>query len=162
MNCSYIFKIPCVILCFLILIQTGLAAQSPNDTHYPEISKVFGYRGVVFQNALGINRDNITFFDKWDFYSIGFPVKITRATPGKIKLELEVVPVLKPYLNSCLLNKVLLSLHPGLYHLRGEEYIGFGSAFESDECQVGFTSWLIKDFKCGNKTDSFIELVAPA
>jgi hypothetical protein len=155
------------ILCFILsLFLFGLNrsnAQAAKDTSKIESSKVLGYHIGVVQIAFGMNNGKTTFLDKLDFYSLGFPVGITLKTPGKLKFDLEFVPVLKPYINSSTPYSVHLLFHPGvLYPLDHGWTLGFRLAFETGEGQIGFTPLINKGFKLDNGSVFFIELVAPA
>jgi hypothetical protein len=152
-----------IILSFLFLVQNSPVAKGIWDTNIPESSIVLRYHVGIVQIALGVKRGNITFLDKLDFYSLGFPVGITLKTPGKIKFDLEFVPVLKPFINSGNPYSVLLLIYPSnLYALWEVWTFGFRLAFKTGEGQIGFTPLLNKGFKCSNSTSFFIELVAPA
>jgi hypothetical protein len=146
----------------LLMTCSGLRAQMNKDTLHTESSKVLGYHFGVVQIIFGVNKGDLTFLDKLDFYSLGFPVGVTFKTACKLKFDLEFVPVIKPYVNSDLPYSVHLLFHPGfLYPLEGGWTLGLRFAFETGEGQLGFTPLLNKGFKLHNGSTFFIELVAP-
>lgn len=60
------------------------------------MQKLSGYHIGLVQILFGVHKSEITFLDKSDFYTIGFPMGITLNTWSRLKIDLEIVPVIKP------------------------------------------------------------------
>ncbi len=145
--------------CFLL--NQALRAQE-NGASEEHLSKIAGYHIGVVQILFGVHKSEITFLDQSDFYSIGFPMGVTFNMPGKLKFDLEFVPVINPYLEEDRPYDVHLLFHPGfLYPLQKNYTIGLRLAFENGEQQFGFTPLINKSFALGKQTHFFIEFVAP-
>ncbi|MBP8725114.1 MAG: hypothetical protein KBF37_08475 [Saprospiraceae bacterium] len=123
---------------------------------------VAGYHFGVVQPILAINKGDVNYFYETDFYAIGFPMGITLNTPGKVKFDLEFVPLFKPYADTDKPYEVHLLFHPGfLFPLGGGFTFGMRLAFETGVGQFGLTPLLNKGFSIGDGTVFFLELVAP-
>ncbi|MEI2695442.1 MAG: hypothetical protein V9E90_10255 [Saprospiraceae bacterium] len=130
----------------------------------PEIGmqKLSGYHIGIVQILFGVHKSEISFLDKSDFYTIGFPMGITLNTGSRLKIDLEIVPVIKPYLEEETPYNVHLLYHPGiLLPLKNNYTLGFRLAFEAGENQFGFTPLINKSFALSKNYNFFIELVAP-
>ena len=153
------------LICLIILMTTIIYSANTQDTIQnvkPEVSKVAGYHIGVVQIMFMHNNGETTFFDRTSVYSVGFPFGITLNTLGKIKIDMELVPFINPYIYSNLPYKIHLLYHPGiLYPLKNGWTLGLRAAFEIGEGQFGFTPLINKAFKNNNGASFFIELVAP-
>ncbi len=108
------------------------------------------------------NNGETVFFDRTSIYSVGFPFGLTFNTSGKIKIDLEVVPFINPYIYSDKAYEIHLLYHPGiLYPLNNGWTLGLRAAFEIGEGQFGFTPLINKSFKRDKGAQFFIEIVAP-
>ncbi|MBK9736355.1 MAG: hypothetical protein IPO92_15915 [Saprospiraceae bacterium] len=148
------------ILIFCLFPQGN--AQDTLGNKQALIPKVAGYHIGVVQLFFAHNKGETVFFDRNSNYTIGFPFGITLNTPGKAKIDLELVPFINPYLFSDRPYKIHLLYHPGiLYPLNNGWTFGLRAAFEIGEGQFGFTPLINKAFKNKNGYTFFIELVAP-
>lgn len=139
-------------------LPLNLNFVSPNQ----DTPLVKSYHIGVVQVFMASNRGEVTFLDKQDFYSIGFPMGISFKTPGKAIFDLEFVPVIKPFVNTNLPYSVHMVFHPGiLIPLDDGWTFGFRLAFETGVNQFGFTPLINKGFKIGKNTVFFLELVTP-
>ncbi|HRG69497.1 MAG TPA: hypothetical protein PLS73_11655 [Saprospiraceae bacterium] len=150
------------ILGFLFVsFNTFLQAQEIIKAEDP-VTKFAGYHVGVVQILFGVHKSELSALDKSDFYSIGFPMGLTFNTGCKLKIDFEIVPVVKPYLQEETPYKVHLLYHPGiLVPLNKNFTFGLRLAFEAGENQFGFTPLLNKSFALGKRSIFFIELVAP-
>ncbi len=159
------YRLFCKILFLCLLMNSSIQAQvdtSSGGMDDKNTSQVKGYHIGIVQIIFGVNRGDLTLIDKRDFYSIGFPMGVSLNTHGKVIIDFEVVPVIKPYINSSTPYSVHLLYHPGILCPLGNGWtFGFRLAFESGQGQFGFTPLLNKAFEIGNKTAFFVELVAP-
>jgi len=160
------YKVLCnlLVLCFInttsLNSQAEIVAETAEKT---ESSLVKGVHIGIVQIIMGLNKGEVTYFDKNNFYSIGLPVGISFSTKGKCVFDLEFVPVIKPYINSSHPYDVHLLFHPGiLFPLNHGWTLGLRLAFETGQGQFGFTPLLNKAFKIKNNVVFFMELVAPA
>jgi len=145
------------------IISTKVTAQESEKKMSDPISVLAGYHVGVVQIMFAANKGNFTTLDKYDFYFIGFPIGITFNTAGKLKFDLEFVPVVKPYFNSGVPIQVHLLFHPGILYPLGNGWtFGFRLAYENSVNQIGFTPLINKGFKRKNNSVFFLELVAPA
>ncbi|HLF63561.1 MAG TPA: hypothetical protein VI603_07405 [Saprospiraceae bacterium] len=151
-----------VFLISLVLFCVSLHAQDTATDQDPVMPKLSGYHVGVVQIVFAANGDGTKFLDQTSFYSIGFPLGVTLNTSGKVKVDLEVVPFVKPYVQTDLPYKVHVLYHPGvLFPLKHGWTFGLRLACESGQGQFGFTPLVNKAFKIGEQTVIFIELVAP-
>lgn len=152
-------------LSLLVLMTFFFIEAETQDTinfNKNEVSKVAGYHVGVVQIVFSHNNGETVFFDRTSVYSVGFPFGITLNTPGKVKVDLELVPFINPYIYSDKPYKIHLLYHPGiLYPLKNGWTIGLRAAFEIGEGQFGFTPLINKAFKNSKGYAFFIELVAP-
>lgn len=153
-----------------ILLFIGLYMFNFNPIHSQdsiEMKKtntqiVAGYHFGVVQIVGAMNKGEFTFLDKYNFYTIGFPFGVTFKTPCRMLVDLEFVPVIKPFASTDIPYQVHLLYHPGvLFPLKKGWTFGLRLAFESGEGQFGFTPLLNKAFKFKNNGAFFVELVAP-
>ena len=145
------------------IISTKVTAQESEKKMIDPVSVLAGYHVGVVQIMFAVNKGNFTTLDKYDFYFIGFPIGITFNTAGKLKFDLEFVPVIKPYFNSGVPIQVHLLFHPGILYPLGNGWtFGFRLAYENSVNQIGFTPLINKGFKRKNNSVFFFELVAPA
>jgi len=108
------------------------------------------------------NNGETVYFDRTSVYSVGFPFGITFNTKGKIKIDLELVPFINPYIYSDRPYKIHLLYHPGILCPLGKDWtFGLRAALEIGEGQFGFTPLINKAFKFKSGNAFFIELVAP-
>ena len=151
--------------CLLILFFTTLIIGNTQDTiktDVKEISKFSGYHFGVVQILFSHNNGETVFFDRTSIYSVGFPFGLTFNTSGKVKIDLELVPFINPYIYSDKAYKIHLLYHPGiLYPLKNGWTLGLRAAFEIGEGQFGFTPLINKSFKNKKGAAFFIEFVAP-
>lgn len=146
----------------VIIYITGVFAQDSTKTNSMNTSKIEGYHAGVVQILFMHNKGETVFFDRTSVYSVGFPFGITLNTKGKVKIDLELVPFINPYIYSDLPYNIHLLYHPGiLYPLKGGWTLGFRAAFEIGQGQFGFTPLINKAFKNINGSVFFIELVFP-
>ncbi|MBK8055932.1 MAG: hypothetical protein IPK35_22350 [Saprospiraceae bacterium] len=142
-------------------IMVGLS-QDTTKVDLPIKPKIDGYHVGVVQILFSHNNGETVFFDRTSVYSVGFPFGITLNTTGKIKIDLELVPFINPYIYSNLPYKIHLLYHPGiLLPLKDGWTLGLRAAFEIGEGQFGFTPLINKAFKNKKGSAFFIELVAP-
>jgi hypothetical protein len=128
----------------------------------PSISKISGYHVGVVQIIFAHNNGETIYFDRTSVYSVGFPFGITFNTKGKLKIDLELVPFINPYIYSDRPYKIHLLYHPGVLYPIGNDWtLGLRAAFEIGEGQFGFTPLVNKTFKLKNGNTFFVELVAP-
>lgn len=147
------YRILCTIFCIGLFSSNMVKAQS---------DKLAGYHVGVVQIAFAVNKGEVTFMDKAEFYSIGFPFGVGFKTSGKAIFDLEFVPVIQPFIDLNRPYNVHLLFHPGiLFPLNGGWTFGFRLAFETGVGQFGFTPLLNKAFKISDNTVFFAELVAP-
>ena len=83
----------------LCIFCIEIKAQDSDKKMEESSSLLAGYHAGIVQIMFAVNKDNFTTLDKYDFYFIGFPFGITFNTPGKLKFDLEFVPIIKPYFN---------------------------------------------------------------
>jgi hypothetical protein len=151
-----------MLILFFILVSYGVNGQDTIRTEVKEISKFAGYHVGVVQILFAHNNGETVFFDRTSVYSVGFPFGITLNTTGKIKIDLELVPFINPYIYSNLPYKIHLLYHPGiLLPLKDGWTLGLRAAFEIGEGQFGFTPLINKSFKNKKGSAFFIELVTP-
>lgn len=149
---------------FLVLtvMNSFTNAQDSIVVEQPGLPKVAGYHVGVVQIIFAHNNGETVYFDRTSVYSIGFPFGITFNTKGKLKIDLELVPFINPYIYSDRPYDIHLLYHPGiLYALNHGWTIGLRAAFEVGVGQFGFTPLINKSFKCKNGNAFFVELVAP-
>lgn len=151
---------------FLILIfisvSYGVNGQDTIRTEEKEISKFAGYHVGVVQILFAHNNGETVFFDRTSIYSVGFPFGLTFNTTGKIKIDLEFVPFINPYIYSDKAYEIHLLYHPGiLYPLSNGWTLGLRAAFEIGQGQFGFTPLINKSFKRDKGAIFFFEIVAP-
>jgi hypothetical protein len=151
---------------FLILIfisvSFGVNGQDTIRTEEKEISKFAGYHVGVVQILFAHNNGETVFFDRTSIYSVGFPFGLTFNTTGKIKIDLEFVPFINPYIYSDKAYEIHLLYHPGiLYPLSNGWTLGLRAAFEIGQGQFGFTPLINKSFKRDKGAIFFFEIVAP-
>lgn len=155
-------KVQLFILGLFVFFLNQIHSQDTNVAEKISSPKVLGYHFGVVQIAFAINKGDVIYLDKYDFYTIGFPFGISLKTPGKAIIDLEFVPVIKPYLTTETPYNVHLLYHPGiLYPLKKGWTLGFRLAFESGEKQFGFTPLINKAFRINEGSVFFVELVAP-
>ncbi len=147
------------------IILIGLVCGNTQDSIKVEIvpaSKISGYHvGVVQIIAMHSNGETV-YFDRTSVYSVGFPFGITFNTKSKLKIDLELVPFINPYIFSDRPYKIHLLYHPGVLYPIGKNWtLGLRAAFEIGEGQFGFTPLINKAFKLKNGNAFFTELVAP-
>jgi hypothetical protein len=147
----------------LCIFCIEIKAQDSDKKMEESSSLLAGYHAGIVQIMFAVNKDNFTTLDKYDFYFIGFPFGITFNTHGKLKFDLEFVPIIKPYFNSGVPIQVHLLFHPGILYPLGKGWtFGFRLAYENSVNQIGFTPLINKGFKRKNNSVFFLELVAPA
>lgn len=86
-----------LLLAYLVSSCSFFFAQESVITPAPVQSKVAGYHMGVVQIIFATNSEGTSFINESNFYSIGFPMGITLNTSGRAKIDLEIVPVLKPH-----------------------------------------------------------------
>lgn len=150
----------------VVIILLGLSKMAAQDTLSQMMtcnSKLAGYHIGVVQILCAVNHGEVTWLDKSDFYSIGFPMGITFNSKGTSKFDLEFVPVLKPYAGQeDKPYEVHFVVHPGiLFPMKHGWTFGLRAAFEVGDGVFGFTPLLNKSFGSGDRSHFFIELVAP-
>jgi hypothetical protein len=146
----------------IFLFLSGITAQDLTIINPPVKTKINGYHVGVVQILFATNKGETVFFDRTSVYSVGFPFGITFNTAGKLKIDLELVPFINPYIYSDLPYNIHLLYHPGiLYPLKGGWTLGMRAAFEIGQGQFGFTPLINKGFKTGKGTTFFIELILP-
>jgi len=149
-------------LIFMASIYGSIVAQDAIKTTERVMPKLAGYHIGVVQLIYSVNKGETSFLDENNFYTIGFPVGLTLNTGGKVKVDLELVPFIKPHIETDLPYQVHLLYHPGvLFPMQHGWTFGFRLAFEAGEGQFGFTPLLNKSFKISEKSVFFMELVAP-
>ena len=131
----------------------------------PEMAKKIGLNGVHFGfvQPLWIHKKDTSFWltDK-ENYIIGFPMGLNLSTAGKLLLDFEMVPFIKPFLDKNDQLSVHLLLHPGILYPLGNSWtLGLRAAFEIGQNQAGFTLLVNKSFPIMKNTRGFIELVFP-
>ena len=150
------------LFCLTVLLGVPAYAQPfKKDTVIRPAIK--GYHIGVVQPIFAIHQNKARYLTEYDFYSIGFPFGLTLNTSGRLLIDLELVPFIKPYADDA--GKpydVHLLYHPGvLYPLGAGFTLGLRAAFESGQDQFGFTPLINKSFKIGPAGSIFIELVFP-
>lgn len=149
--------------CLSILFQFNSVCQTQNPSDTCKAQMVKGFHIGVVQPLFAIHKNTMDFVNEYDFYSIGFPFGITLKTSGKLLIDLELVPFIKPYINDdSKPYAVSLLYHPGvLMPLRHKFTVGLRAAFEPGNNQFGFTPLINKGFKLNHETTFFVELVFP-
>ncbi|MFZ1750175.1 MAG: hypothetical protein WAU01_08290 [Saprospiraceae bacterium] len=151
-----------IVLLALATVFSYACAQDSTVIERPELPKVAGYHAGVVQIIFAHNNGETVYFDRTSVYSVGFPFGITFNTKSKLKIDLELVPFINPYIYSDRPYRIHLLYHPGiLYPLHHGWTLGLRAAFEIGEGQFGFTPLINKAFKCKNGNVFFMELVAP-
>lgn len=149
-------------LSFLASAFSYIVAQESVIVIPTSTVKVAGYHLGVVQIIFATNKEGTSFMNESDFYTIGFPMGITLNTSGRPKIDLEIVPVIKPHAASDEPYESHLIIHPGiLFPMKYKWTFGLRLAFETNEGQFGFTPLLNKAFKLGEHSVFFAELVAP-
>ena len=150
-----------LLILFAFVLNNGVS-QDTLDLQSSGVSKLAGYHAGVVQIIFSHNNGETVFFDRTSVYSVGFPFGITLNTSGKLKIDLELVPFINPYIYSDRPYKIHLLYHPGiLYPLKDGWTLGLMAAFEIGEGQFGSTPLINKAFKINKGTAFFIEFVAP-
>ncbi|HMR86819.1 MAG TPA: hypothetical protein PKD51_01630 [Saprospiraceae bacterium] len=151
-----------MLILFFILVSYGVNSQDTIRTELKVISKFAGYHVGVVQILFARNNGETVFFNRTSIYSVGFPFGLTFNTSGKIKIDLEIVPFINPYIYSDKAYEVHLLYHPGiLYPLSNGWTLGLRTAFEIGQGQFGFTPLINKSFKRDKGSIFFFEIVAP-
>ncbi len=151
-----------MLLFFFISVSNGVNGQDKIIAEVKENSKFAGYHIGVVQIIFAHNNGETVFFDRTSIYSVGFPFGLTFNTSGKIKIDLEVVPFINPYIYSDKAYEIHLLYHPGiLYPLSNGWTLGLRAAFEIGQGQFGFTPLINKSFKRDKGAMFFFEIVAP-
>lgn len=126
-------------------------------------SKLIGYHFGYVNVFCSVKSGDLRWHDRYDLYSMGFPMGITLRTPGKLLVDFEAVPFIQPFLASDEPFQVHLLWHPGvLLPLSRGWALGLRAAFETGVGQFGFTPLVNKAFKISQSTALFVELVLPA
>ncbi|MDZ4708816.1 MAG: hypothetical protein SH818_10500 [Saprospiraceae bacterium] len=155
-------KFSSVLVVILVFFLSHVRGQDSLACINSRAEIIKGYHIGVVQPLLSIHQGKIQYVNQVDFYSIGFPLGITFNTSGKMLVDLEFVPFVKPYLNDVKLYEVNLLFHPGiLMPLGGGFTFGLRAAFEIGQGQFGFTPLLNKSFKLKSGKVFFLEGVAP-
>ena len=124
---------------------------------------LLGFHVGIVQPVFSVQRGNLNWLDRFDLYSIGFPIGLTLNTGGKLLFDFELVPFIHPYLQSEQAYIVHLLIHPGVLLPMGHGWtLGLRAAFEAGVNQFGFTPLLNKGFKMKSGKVLFFELVLPA
>lgn len=145
-----------------LLISANINAQDSLKTEMDIKPKFEGYHVGVVQLLFSHNNGETVFFDKTSVYTVGFPFGLTFNTSGKLKIDLELVPFINPYIYSDKSYDIHLLYHPGvLYPLKKGWTLGLRAAFEIGVGQFGFTPLINKSFDFYKNTKFFIEIVAP-
>lgn len=160
---SSLMKKTGLLLVILLWVLRSVHAQDTMHVMEPPVSKLAGYHIGVVQILFAANHGEVTWLDKSDFYSIGFPMGVTFNSKGSSKFDLEFVPSLKPYAGQeDKPYEVHFLLHPGiLFPMKHGWTFGLRAAFEVGDGVFGFTPLLNKSFGSGDRSHFFIELVAP-
>jgi hypothetical protein len=148
-----------------IFIQYGQAQLKQEKATDPPVnqSKLVGYHFGFVNVFCSVKDGDLRWHDRYDLYSIGFPMGLTLRTPVKLLVDLEAVPFIQPYLASDEPFQVHLLWHPGvLLPLSKGWTLGLRAAFETGVGQFGFTPLINKAFKISEQTSLFLELVLPA
>lgn len=145
-----------------VFMTAGLQAQ--DSINLPEFPKnpVKGYHIGIVQPLISIQEGEVTNLLDYDVYSVGFPIGISLATPGKAIIDMEVVPFVAAALELRQNYEVHLLYHPGILYPLGSGFtLGLRLAFESGKGQFGFTPLINKSFPITKNTKIFFEIVAP-
>lgn len=145
-----------------VIMTIGLQAQ--DSIKLPDFPKnpVNGYHIGIVQPLIFIQEGEVTDLLDYDVYSMGFPIGISLATPGKAIIDIEVVPFVAAALEFRENYEVHLLYHPGILYPLGSGFtLGLRLAFESGKGQFGFTPLINKSFPITKNTKFFLEIVAP-
>ncbi len=125
-------------------------------------SIVAGYHIGVLQPLFRFQNNELTYLSKRSFYTIGMPAGITLRTSGRLLIDLEFVPIIKPYGGSDQPIEVHMLYHPGFLMPLGDGFtIGLRLAFETGVNQIGGSLIFNKAWKINDQSNFFAELVMP-
>lgn len=150
---------------FCLFFQYGQAQEKQKKSSESGVnqSMLMGYHFGFVNVFCSVKNGDLRWHDRYDLYSIGFPMGLTLRTPGSLLVDLEAVPFIQPYLASDEPYQVHLLWHPGvLLPLPKGWTVGLRAAFETGVGQFGFTPLLNKAFKISAQSAFFLELVLPA
>jgi hypothetical protein len=150
------------VLCTAIFMITGILAQDTLKEQDVSKNPVKGYHIGIVQPLISIQKGEVTNLLDYDVYSVGFPIGISLATPGKAIIDMEVVPFVAAALELRENFEVHILYHPGILYPLGSGFtLGLRLAFESGKGQFGFTPLINKSFPINKHSKFFLEIVAP-
>lgn len=140
------FNVPAILIAFML---------TPALSHHAAAQeRIGGHFGVLVPI---VTRANGATSSVSDDFVIGFPTGMTIRTSDRIAFDLELVPVIQ---NEPL--HVDLTVHPGVIIDVGNRIgAGLRMAFDVNRASWGFTPLINRNFRLGNETSVFGELVVP-
>ncbi len=154
-----------ILILVLVACSWFLHAKAPLDTlrKIPTYDKLSGFHIGFVQPLYRLHNEEGRWITTVDDYVMGFPIGIGLRTAWNMIVDIELVPLVKPYFRDNRQQEVHLLVHPGILIPMGSSSWTFGlrAAFELEQGQVGFTPLINRSFPIAWGLRGFVELVLP-